>query len=63
MSAATTTPVQDARAAAEYLVREGYRLAIIADKAGLKGCGDSCHQLRLRAERFIAEQGYRGPRR
>lgn len=63
---ATPSPVdRDAhvRAEAAYLASEAIRLAERADAAGLRDCGDSCHQLRLRAERFIAEQSARGPRR
>lgn len=51
------------REAAAYLVTEAQRLAVIADRFGLQDAGDSCHQLRLRAETALRQDSYQGSAR
>lgn len=51
------------REAAEHLAEEAKRLAAIADRFGFRDVGDSCHQLRIRAEQQLRGQSYQGSAR
>ena len=56
------SPLETKREAAAYLMAEAKRLAAIADRFGFQDAGDSCHQLRLRAETALREEFHGGGR-